>query len=185
MVNPKTKQNKTKNESRLPILKRATSPSLQIYVVAQERQSHATSCQGCKQRHFFHHPSQSQALKDCLFNYPHQQPVFIFGTVAGNWETQSVQERKRSSLSHQRKSVPKRTIQQATVRRTAESKTITQHRSPKVPDTTVPRKSHLGVRGSPGSFSPAPHLPIPAADSEGPGPKQRRALGPKKGFPKG
>lgn len=35
-----------------------------------------------------------------------------------------------------------------------------------------PRKSHLGVRGSPGSSPRAPHLPIPAPDSAGPGPEQ-------------
>lgn len=41
-----------------------------------------------------------------------------------------------------------------------------------MPGITGPRKSHLGVRGSPGSSSRAPHLPIPAPDSLGPGPEQ-------------
>lgn len=90
------------------------------------------------------------------------------------WETQSVQERKRSPVSHQRKSVPKHKIQHATV--------FTQHRSPKMPGIMGPRKSHLGVRGSPGSSPPAPHLPIPAPDSAGPGPS--RAFEPQRSFAK-
>lgn len=48
------------------------------------------------------------------------------------WETQSVQGRRRSPVSHHRKSLPKHKIQHATVRRKAGSKTIIKHRCPKV-----------------------------------------------------
>lgn len=42
---------------------------------------------------------------------------------------------------------------------------------------------HLGVSGSPGFFSQAPHLPIPGP-TQVRGLKQRRALGPQRAFPK-
>lgn len=102
------------------------------------------------------------------------------------WATQSIQERKRSPVSHQRKSVPKHKMQHATVRRKAESKTIFQHVSPSaaLPDITVPRKSHPGVRGSPGCSPAALYLPTPVLGSAGPEPRQRRALGPERGFPR-
>lgn len=51
--------------------------------------------------------------------------------VLGIWETQSVQESKRSPVWHKRKSVPKHKIQHATLRRVGR-KTITQNKSPKV-----------------------------------------------------
>lgn len=36
------------------------------------------------QRHFFHHPRQSQVLKKLGIEPPYQQPVFISGTDASN-----------------------------------------------------------------------------------------------------
>lgn len=52
--------------------------------------------------------------------------------VLAIWETQSIQESKRSPVSHKQKSVPKHKIQHATLRRRAGSKTITENKSPKV-----------------------------------------------------
>lgn len=100
------------------------------------------------------------------------------------WATQSIQERKQSPVSHQRKSVPKHKMQHATVRRKAESKTIFQHVSPSaaLPDITVPRKSHPGVRGSPGCSPAAPYLPTPVLGSAGPEPGREERSGQKGAF---
>lgn len=92
---PIIKRTTSTNESRLPILKRATSLPLQIYVVAQERQSHATSCQGYKQRHFFRHPRQSQALKELGF----QPPLLATGVYFWNrcWQSGKPKAYKRAN----------------------------------------------------------------------------------------
>lgn len=88
--------------------------------------------------------------------------MFIFRTDAGNLgDPKRTGEKTVTCIAPTDVSTK---IQHATV--------FTQHRSPKVPGIMGPRKSHLGVRGSPGSSPRAPHLPIPAPDSAGPGPEQ-------------
>lgn len=63
-------------------------------MVAKARPSHATSCQGCKQRHSSHHSPERWG--NCAFHHPKQQPVFIFGAEAGNVGYPSVPERRSS-----------------------------------------------------------------------------------------
>lgn len=181
MVIQKTKR----NESCLPILKRAILPPLQIYMVAQERQSHATSCQGCKQRHFFHHTVPRAEGLGHLNTLTSNRCLFLERMLV-MWETQNVRERRESPVSHHRKSLPKHKIQHATVRRKAGSKTMIKHWCPKVSLARYngATESHLRVRRSPGSSSRAPHLPALASDSAGPSPSGKERLARTEAFPK-
>lgn len=77
------------------------------------------------------------------------------------WETQSVQERRWSPVSHHRKSVPKHKIQHAAVSREAESKTIISHRSPKVRPARYYAAAEVAPQGSEGRLAPLGHLTCP------------------------